>query len=68
MHSMVQRLGKEYAQSFKNSDGNSGQSLPSSCLETGYRSGDFLCQSFPLPMVLFTLPLLGEAAPAPNPP
>lgn len=42
------------------SGGKSGKSLPSSCLETGYGSGDFLCQPFALPVALFAVPLLGE--------
>lgn len=68
MHSVEHRPGKEFPKSLKNSGGKSGKSLPSSYLEIGYRPGDFLCQSFALPMALFALPLLGEPATAPNPP
>lgn len=60
MHSLACGPGKDFAQSFKNSGGKSGKSLPSSCLETGYGSGDFLCQPFALPVALFAVPLLGE--------
>lgn len=64
---MAWKAGEGYAQSFKNIDKESGSSLTNSHFETGYVCRDFFCGSFPLPMALLTLPLLGEPSMAPNP-